>query len=159
MLAVESTEEVTDSASSIWQTTLDALPRVGIAVGGGRSRVARGPLDPSRTRPSPTPEAHTELRHGDGEVGWLGRDGHGRVPGARGDIPVGEPVDLLAGLGFFSVAIGFAFQDILENLLAGILLLFRQPFVAGDQICVKEHEGTVERITIRETVLVTFDGG
>ena len=69
-----------------------------------------------------------------------------------------KPVDLLAGLGFFSVAIGFAFQDILENLLAGILLLFRQPFVGGDEIRVGDHEGTVDRITIRETVLTTFDG-
>lgn len=73
-------------------------------------------------------------------------------------FPSVKPVDLLAGLGFFSVAIGFAFQDILENLLAGILLLFRQPFAGGDQIRVSEHEGTVERITIRETVLTTFAG-
>ena len=73
-------------------------------------------------------------------------------------FPSVKPVDLLAGLGFFSVAIGFAFQDILENLLAGILLLFRQPFVGGDQIRVGDNEGTVERITIRETVLTTFDG-
>jgi small-conductance mechanosensitive channel len=54
--------------------------------------------------------------------------------------------------------VGFAFQDILGNLLAGILLLFRQPFVGGDQIRVDDVEGTVERITIRETVLTTFDG-
>ncbi len=73
-------------------------------------------------------------------------------------FPSVKPVDLLAGLGFFSVAVGFAFQDILENLLAGILLLFRQPFSGGDQIRIGEHEGTVERITIRETVITTFAG-
>ncbi len=73
-------------------------------------------------------------------------------------FPSVKPVDLLAGLGFFSVAIGFAFKDILENLLAGILLLFRQPFVGGDQIRVGDDEGTVDRITIRETVLTTFSG-
>ena len=73
-------------------------------------------------------------------------------------FPSVKPVDLLAGLGFFSVAVGFAFQDILENTLAGILLLFRQPFRSGDQITVMDRSGTVEGITIRETRLTTFDG-
>ena len=49
-------------------------------------------------------------------------------------------------------------QDILENTLAGILMLFRQPFRSGDQITVMEQAGTVEAITIRETRLATFDG-
>src|SRR5680860_1023983 len=66
-------------------------------------------------------------------------------------FPSVKPVDILAGLGFFSVAVGFAFQDILENTLSGILLLFRQPFESGDQIMVQEQTGTVEAITIRET--------
>jgi small-conductance mechanosensitive channel len=57
-----------------------------------------------------------------------------------------------------TVAVGFAFQDILSNLLAGILLLFRQPFVGGDQIEVIDHVGTVQEINIRETVLKTYDG-
>jgi small conductance mechanosensitive channel len=69
-----------------------------------------------------------------------------------------KPVDLLAGLGFFSVAVGFASQDILENTLSGILLLFRQPFRSGDQITVMERAGTVQGITIRETKIITYDG-
>ncbi len=73
-------------------------------------------------------------------------------------FPSVQPVDLLAGLGFFSVAVGFAFQDILENTLSGVLLLFRQPFESGDQIEVLSISGTVEAITIRETRLKTFDG-
>ncbi len=73
-------------------------------------------------------------------------------------FPSVKPVDLLSGLGFFSVAVGFAFQDILENTLAGVLLLFRQPFRSGDQITVVERSGTVEEINIRETRLTTFDG-
>jgi small-conductance mechanosensitive channel len=52
----------------------------------------------------------------------------------------------------------FAFQDILENTLSGILLLFRQPFRSGDQITVMDRSGTVEGITIRETKLTTYDG-
>lgn len=73
-------------------------------------------------------------------------------------FPSVEPVDLLAGLGVFSIAIGFAFQDILSNLLAGILLLIRQPFESGDQIEVEGKRGTVQAITIRETQIKTFDG-
>lgn len=65
---------------------------------------------------------------------------------------------LIAGLGVSTVAIGFAFQDILQNTLAGLLLLFRQPFRQGDQIEVSDHIGTVEAITVRETRLKTFDG-
>jgi small-conductance mechanosensitive channel len=61
-------------------------------------------------------------------------------------------------LGFFSVAIGFAFQDILENTLSGVLLLFRQPFRSGDEIAVAGYEGTVEGITIRETRIRQYDG-
>ena len=73
-------------------------------------------------------------------------------------FPSVKPVDMLAGLGFFSVAAGFAFQDILENLLSGLLLILRQPFRSGDQIVVGEIAGTVQAITIRETRLKTFDG-
>lgn len=73
-------------------------------------------------------------------------------------FPSVRPVDMLAGLGFFSVAAAFAFRDILENLLAGVLLLLRQPFQSGDQITVGEQSGTVEAITIRETRIKTFNG-
>ena len=73
-------------------------------------------------------------------------------------FPSVKPVDLLAGLGFFSVAAGFAFQDILENLLSGLLLILRQPFRSGDQITVGEVSGAVQAITIRETRVKTFDG-
>lgn len=73
-------------------------------------------------------------------------------------FPSVRPVDVLASLGFFSVAVGFAFQDILENLLAGVLLLFRQPFRGGDQVDVDGMRGTVLEITIRETRIRTFDG-
>ena len=73
-------------------------------------------------------------------------------------FPSIKPVDLIAGLGILSIAIGFAFQDILSNLLAGILLLIRQPFESGDQIEVSGQKGTVQAITIRETQIKTFDG-
>jgi len=70
-----------------------------------------------------------------------------------------SPGDLITGLGVSSVAIGFAFKDILQNMLAGILILLRQPFAVGDQIVVSSgHEGTVERIETRATIIKTYDG-
>ena len=68
------------------------------------------------------------------------------------------PADLFGFLGIGSVAIGFAFKDILQNLLAGILILIRQPFHVGDQIISGGHEGTVERIETRATLIRTYDG-
>ena len=47
--------------------------------------------------------------------------------------PTLTPSDLIAGLGVSPVAISFAFKDILQNMLAGILILLRQPFEVGDQ--------------------------
>jgi len=69
-----------------------------------------------------------------------------------------SPGDLISGLGVSSVAIGFAFKDILQNMLAGILILLRQPFEVGDQIVSGGHEGTVEKIETRATLIKTYDG-
>lgn len=73
-------------------------------------------------------------------------------------FPSVRPVDLLSLLGISGVAIGFAFKDVLQNFLAGILILLRQPFVVGDQIRYKDFEGTVEDIETRTTVIRTYDG-
>lgn len=73
-------------------------------------------------------------------------------------IPSLDFAGMLAGLGILGVAAGFAFQDILSNLLAGVLLIFRQPFRAGDQIQVGDYAGTVQLITIRETQIRTYGG-
>ncbi len=73
-------------------------------------------------------------------------------------FPSVKPADILATLGIGSVAIGFAFRDILQNLLAGLLLLIRRPFRRGDQIVIKDYEGTVEHIESRATYIKTYDG-
>ncbi len=65
---------------------------------------------------------------------------------------------LIQLLGVGSVAIGFAFRDIAQNFLAGILILLRQPFRSGDQIVYKDFEGTVENIETRATMVKTYDG-
>ena len=69
-----------------------------------------------------------------------------------------SPADLIASLGVSSVAIGFAFKDILQNWLAGILILMRRPFEIGDQIVVNGFEGTVERIETRATIIKQYNG-
>ena len=73
-------------------------------------------------------------------------------------FPSFKPGDIIAGLGITSVAIGFAFKDILQNFFAGLLILWRRPFKVGDQIRVKDYEGTVEEINMRSTRLKTYDG-
>lgn len=73
-------------------------------------------------------------------------------------FPSFKPGDIIAGLGITSVAIGFAFKDILQNFFAGLLLLWRRPFKVGDQIRVNDFEGTVEEINMRSTRLKTYDG-
>ena len=56
------------------------------------------------------------------------------------------------------MAIGFAFKDIFQNLLSGVLILLGEPFKIGDDIIVSGMEGTVEDIQIRATFLRSPDG-
>jgi small-conductance mechanosensitive channel len=73
-------------------------------------------------------------------------------------VPGFTPGQLVSVLGLSSVAIGFAFRDILQNFLSGILLLLSEPFRIGDQIKSGDFEGTVENIETRATSIVTYDG-
>lgn len=73
-------------------------------------------------------------------------------------FPSIKPADLLSTLGIGSVAIGFAFKDVLQNWLSGLLILYRRPFRPGDQIVSGDFEGMVERIEARATLLRTYDG-
>lgn len=152
------TREVTESADNVFETVGDWLPRLGIslgviAVGYLISRLFRFGTRKAfeRRRTQSFARVMSKL------IGWfvLALFVAGGMTIA---FPSVKPVDVLAGLGFFSVAIGFAFQDILENTLSGVLLLFRQPFISGDQISVNEQSGTVTAITIRETRIRSYDG-
>ncbi|CAN5783402.1 mechanosensitive ion channel family protein [soil metagenome] len=73
-------------------------------------------------------------------------------------FPGVSPGDLFAGLGIGSVALGFAFKDVLQNLFAGFLILIYRPFHIGDQIKINDFEGTVEEINVRATKIKTYDG-
>jgi small-conductance mechanosensitive channel len=94
----------------------------------------------------------------------LGRIAHGTIAvvgiliAVTAAFPGFTPASLVSALGIGGIAIGFAFKDIFENFLAGILILITRPFRIGDQIIYDKYEGTVEDIHIRATWLKTYDG-
>lgn len=64
----------------------------------------------------------------------------------------------LGAAGVVGIAVGFAFRDIIENYLAGLLLSMRQPFGPNDYVAIDGDEGKVVRLTSRATVLLTLEG-
>jgi small-conductance mechanosensitive channel len=65
---------------------------------------------------------------------------------------------LLAGAGIVGLAIGFAFQDMTENMIAGIAMGIRKPFQLEDVIKTDDVFGTVKSINLRNTIVETFFG-
>ena len=57
-----------------------------------------------------------------------------------------------------SIVIGFAFKDIAENFLAGVIMAFRRPFRLGDTVMTGDVEGTITEMSLRDTHIKTFDG-
>ncbi len=64
----------------------------------------------------------------------------------------------LAGLGILGFTIGFALQDISQNIVAGLLLLIQKPFELDDLIEVEDFRGYVRSIDLRSTEIHTLDG-
>lgn len=73
-------------------------------------------------------------------------------------LPGLTPATLIAGLGIGTVAIGFAFQDIFQNFLAGVLIMIREKMRIGDVIECEGISGKVEHITLRETHVRELSG-
>jgi small conductance mechanosensitive channel len=71
--------------------------------------------------------------------------------------PSFQAADVIKILGIGGVAIGFAFQNIMQNFLAGLLLLWSEPFRVGDEIKLDAYEGTVIEIQTRATIIKTYD--
>lgn len=67
-------------------------------------------------------------------------------------------VALLSGTGVIGLIVGFAFKDIAENFLSSLLLSIQRPFKLGDIIEVVGYVGVVNKMTIRATTLVDFNG-
>lgn len=70
----------------------------------------------------------------------------------------GIAAGLVAGAGVSAIVIGFAFKDIAENFLAGIILAFSRPFNIGDTVQMEDIEGNVRTLDLRNTHIKTFDG-
>jgi small conductance mechanosensitive channel len=70
----------------------------------------------------------------------------------------GVVTSLLAGVGVIGLALGFAFQDIAANFIAGVLMALVRPFQLGDLIRTGDHFGVVERVDLRATELRSLDG-
>lgn len=65
---------------------------------------------------------------------------------------------VLGSAGVVGLVLGFAFKDIAENYVAGILLSLRQPFSPGDHVVIDGNEGKVVALHSRSTMLMTLDG-
>ncbi len=60
--------------------------------------------------------------------------------------------------GVLGIGIGFGLQNLASNFISGITLLFEQPIKVGDYIQVDDLYGTVEKISIRSTIVRSRDG-
>ena len=58
--------------------------------------------------------------------------------------------------GALSVGIGFGLQDVIKNLVSGIIILFERPFKVGDWVIINGDEGKIKQINIRSTELETW---
>lgn len=65
---------------------------------------------------------------------------------------------IVGGTGILGIVLGFAFRDIAENFLASVLISLQSPFRYGDTIEVEGHQGVVQRVTPRGTILMDFEG-
>lgn len=65
---------------------------------------------------------------------------------------------VLAALGLIGLGIALALQNILENLISGVLILVRKPYDRGEYISTNDIEGYVEDIDLRVTTIRTLDG-
>ncbi len=66
-------------------------------------------------------------------------------------------VALFAGAGFAGIVIGFAAQSTLANIVSGISLAVFHPFRVGDIVTIHNEYGTISDLTLRHTVVVTWD--
>ena len=65
---------------------------------------------------------------------------------------------VLGSAGVVGLVLGFAFKDIAENYVAGILLSLRKPFSPGDHVRIDDNEGKVVALQSRSTLMMTLDG-
>ncbi|TWU00411.1 Small-conductance mechanosensitive channel [Botrimarina colliarenosi] len=155
----EMTAAVTSSLGDLWESFLHRLPflvagLLALAVTAGVVRlvqyVVRRVLVTARVRRN----LRDLILQLTGVLVWV----IGITVAAVIIFPGMTPTKVITGLGIGSVALGFAFKDIVENFLAGVLILWRFPFDPGDYIVCGDVEGTVEEVTVRMTFLRHVNG-
>ncbi len=158
--AMEGTvEKLNEVLESYWEATLEYLPRVGIAllvfllgllIGSLLVRWIKGRL-----------QAHSNDRI---MASVLSRGVRILVYFAVFLLTLhaagltGVAAGLFGALGASTLILGFAFKDIGENFIAGIILAFSRPFNVGDTIEVDGYFGKIKGLAFRYTQVKTFDG-
>ncbi len=151
--------EFATSIADLWHVFLDHVPRLATAavvvvstaiLARGTRAVLRRVLTRTRLRAS-LRELFSQLAHA---AVWVPC-----VPTAAVVVfPEVGFFRVLAAVALASIALGLAFKDILEDVFAGVLILWRFPFETGDYIMVEGNErlqGEVEDTWIRMTLLRT----
>src|SRR5512146_2109612 len=129
---------------------------VGLAWGGALARPWPGPADRARCPRRRSGSAHRSGAarcHAGGSGPERGRHGGGAGGGAHVldlFINIGP---LVAGLGVVGLAISFGAQTLVKDVIAGFFLLLENHYGVGDVVRIANVEGTVERVTLRSTVL------
>jgi small conductance mechanosensitive channel len=63
----------------------------------------------------------------------------------------------LAGASILAVAVGFASQQALSNIISGVFIVIFKPFRVHDRLSIQQLRGVVEDITLRHTVIRDFE--
>jgi small conductance mechanosensitive channel len=65
---------------------------------------------------------------------------------------------LLTGAGILGLAVGFGAQSLVKDVIAGFFILLEDQYAVGDSVRIGEHDGTVEYMSLRTTILRNFEG-
>ena len=150
---------INNQIGAMWQSAVQAIPGIAIAiaillvtgiVASFASKMTDGIVGKTDLRPSLRNLIETLVKLGV----WI----LGLLIAAIVIFPGMTFATLVAGLGIGAVAIGFAFQDIFENFLAGVLIMLREKMRIGDVIECEGISGKVEHITLRETHVRKLSG-
>lgn len=151
--------EVWQSFSRMGADFVAALPRLLVGVIALVTAVVVGQLIRAGVRRSAAKRhEHYSVQIALGRMAMAAAVLLGLLIGVTVAFPTFTPANMISALGIGGIAAGFAFKDIFQNFLAGILLLITKPFRVGDQIAFGDYEGMVEEIQTRATFIKTYDG-
>ena len=144
---------------NMWQGFITLLPKlviaaVVLAITWLAARVISSLIAKAANRANSRPSLVNLMRQLSYMAVWV----FGAIVAATIVFPGLNVGNLVATLGLTSIALGFAFKDIIENFLAGVLILWRFPIEIGDWIEVEGTVGKIEHVNVRNTQLRQTDG-